>query len=244
MEESKICINSIEYTVYMPNNKDNLTDVIIFCVGFKTKTYSNTIKNIISKLVENNYIVVYFEFEKMAVHSHKVKGYLNLEKFMDKLNIIYTFFDDKYQNSKISIISTGLGAYVTLAAIQEYEIDFNKIILDTPAINLKELFRIKIGKYDLNDLYKIDLKKQNRKNTENIIYFFNDTIRKDLFKSKKKLNNVTIFHDKDNLVTPVSDSIKYIEYFCDNSKVITKYNSKNIENELVNVLNLNEEKKL
>lgn len=96
MEESKICINSIEYTVYMPNNKDNLTDVIIFCVGFKTKTYSNTIKNIISKLVENNYIVVYFEFEKMAVHSHKVKGYLNLEKFMDKLNIIYTFFDDKY----------------------------------------------------------------------------------------------------------------------------------------------------
>lgn len=48
MEESKICINSIEYTVYMPNNKDNLTDVIIFCVGFKTKTYSNTIKNIIS----------------------------------------------------------------------------------------------------------------------------------------------------------------------------------------------------
>jgi hypothetical protein len=57
MEESKICINSIEYTVYMPNNKDNLTDVIIFCVGFKTKTYSKTIKNIISKLVENNYIV-------------------------------------------------------------------------------------------------------------------------------------------------------------------------------------------
>ena len=87
-------------------------------------------------------------------------------------------------------------------------------------------------------------RRKNRKNTENIIDFFNDTIRKDLFKSKKKLNNVTIFHDKDNLVTPVSDSIKYIEYFCDNSKVITKYNSKNIENELVNVLNLNEEKKL
>ena len=55
MEESKISINSIEYTVYMPNNKDNLTDIIIFCVGFKTKTYSNTIKNIISKNTDKLY---------------------------------------------------------------------------------------------------------------------------------------------------------------------------------------------
>lgn len=242
MEENKIYINNIEYLIYIPKNKEKITDIVILCVGFKVKTYYKILKIIISNLIENNYAVVYFEYGKMYKHSHKFKENMNLEKYMDRLNIIHSFLKDQYPNYNLNVISTGLGAYITLAAIQEFDLNFERIVLDTPAINIKQLFRIKIGIYDLNDLYKINAKKQSKNDMIRIIDFFNDTIRKDLFKSRKKINNVTIFHDINNEVVPVMDSLKYVSYFCENSKVITDYSLDKIGNEIVNVLNNDEEK--
>lgn len=242
MEGNKVYINKIEYLIYLPKNKEKITDIVILCVGFKVKKYSKILKIIMSNLIENNYAVVYFEYGKMYKYSHKFKENVNLEKYMDKLNIIHSFLKEQYPNYNLNVISTGLGAYITLAAIQEFDLNFERIVLDTPAINIKQLFRIKIGIYDLNDLYKINAKKQNTNDMKKIIDFFNDTIRKDLFKSRKKLNNVTIFHHINNEVVPVNDSIKYVNYFCDNSKVIVNYSLDKIGNEIVNVLNNDEER--
>lgn len=73
MEENKIYINNIEYLIYIPKNKEKITDIVILCVGFKVKTYYKILKIIISNLIENNYAVVYFEYGKMYKHSHNLK---------------------------------------------------------------------------------------------------------------------------------------------------------------------------
>lgn len=239
MEEYEISINKVKYKFYIPNNKEKISDVVIICLGVTTKKYKKKLNNIVNELLLNNYVVVCFNFIKTSKYRHFYKEKLCLYKFEEKLSLIYFFIKERHPKYNINLLSTGFGAYVTLTSILDLNLSFNKVILSTPAINMREIFKIKLAKNDLVDFYKISTKGFNNEQMEEMIDFYNELTRKDLFKRERYISNLVIFHDNENNIIPIEDSIFYINKMCKNSKLIKVDVNSNLNYDIIKELNDN-----
>lgn len=225
MEEIEIVINKVKYKICIPYDKENIKDIVIVCLGVTTGKYIEKIKNVINKLILDNHVVVWFDFIQVSKYRHLYKEKLCLYEFGEKLSLIYYFIKEKYPKYEINIFSAGFGAYVTLASIVYLNLKFSNVILDTPAINMREIFKRKLAKENLIDFYKINTKKFSKEKMEEITDFYNELARKDLLKHDKYLYNITILHEENNVI-PIEDSIFYINNMCKNSKLIkTDFNA-------------------
>lgn len=239
MDEYDVCINKVKYKVYTPKDKEKITDIVIICLGVITKKYKEKVSKTINELLLNNYAVICFNFIQTSKYCHCYKEKLCLYKFEEKLSLIYFFIKEKYPKYKIDILSAGFGAYITLTSILDLNLVFDKVILDTPAINMRELFKRKLAKNDLVDFYKINTKKFNKEKMEQIIDFYNELIRKDLFKRNRYISNIVILHEKENKTIPIEDSIFYIDKMCKNSKLIKIDENSNLNYDIIKELNDN-----
>ncbi len=228
-----ILINQMKYKLYKSSNKNNVDNIVIICNGITTKCYYKKIYSIIEKLVGNNFVVIWFDYiksSKLSRFKYSLKDKLILYKFEEKLEIIYSFIKEKYKNCKISIFSSGLGAYITLNSIIDYNLKFNKIVFNTPAINIRDIFKKKLATKDLIDFYKINPKKLNDEKWINITDFYNEIIKKDLFKFKDIKYNIDIIYDKTDKVISLDDII----YFTKNNSNCKLISSINTDEELIN----------
>ena len=239
MEEYEISINKVKYKFYIPNNKEKISDVVIICLGVTTKKYKEKLNSIVNDLLVNNYVVVCFNFIKTSKYRHFYKEKLCLYKFEEKLSLIYFFVKERHPKYNINVLSAGFGAYVTLTSILDLNLSFNKIILSIPAINMREIFKIKLAKNDLVDFYKISTKGFNNEQMEEMIDFYNELTRKDLFKRERYISNLVIFHDNENNIIPIEDSIFYINKMCKNSKLIKVDVNSNLNYDIIKELNDN-----
>ena len=239
MEEYEISINKVKYKFYIPNNKEKISDVVIICLGVTTKKYKKKLNNIVNELLLNNYVVVCFNFIKTSKYRHFYKEKLCLYKFEEKLSLICFFIKERHPKYNINLLSTGFGAYVALTSILDLNLSFNKVILSTPAINMREIFKIKLAKNDLVDFYKISTKGFNNEQMEEMIDFYNELTRKDLFKRDRYVSNLVIFHDNENNIIPIEDSIFYINKMCKNSKLIKVDVNSNLNYDIIKELNDN-----
>ena len=239
MEEYEISINKVKYKFYIPNNKEKISDVVIICLGVTTKKYKKKLNNIVNELLLNNYVVVCFNFIKTSKYRHFYKEKLCLYKFEEKLSLICFFIKERHPKYNINLLSTGFGAYVALTSILDLNLSFNKVILSTPAINMREIFKIKLAKNDLVDFYKISTKGFNNEQMEEMIDFYNELTRKDLFKRERYISNLVIFHDNENNIIPIEDSIFYINKMCKNSKLIKVDLNSNLNYDIIKELNDN-----
>ena len=104
---------------------------------------------------------------------------------------------------------------------------------------MREIFKTKLAKNDLVDFYKISTKGFNNEQMEEMIDFYNELTRKDLFKRERYISNLVIFHDKENNVIPIEDSIFYINKMCKNSKIIKVDVNFNLNYDIIKELNDN-----
>lgn len=236
MEEIEIDINKVKYKICIPYDKENIKDVVIVCLGITTKEYRDKIKNIIKKLTQDNHVVVCFDFIQTSRYRHLYKEKLCLYEFEEKLNLIYYFIKEKYPKYEINIFSVGFGAYVTLVSIAYLNLNFRSVILNTPAINMREIFKRKLAKENLIDFYKINTKKFSKEKMEEITDFYNELTRRDLLKNDKYLYNITILHEENNVI-PIEDSIFYINNMCKNSEFIKIDFNTNLTDIVVKKLN-------
>lgn len=210
MKYVPVSINKVKYKFYIPNTKSKIDKLIIICNGITTKWYERKIDAIIGKFFKKGYIVVVFDFIQTCKCRFIYKDRLCLYNFMKKLELISTFINEKYPNYEISMFSSGFGAYVALNSINEYNLKFSKIILNTPAINMREIFKIKLAKYNLIDLYKINPKRLNNEKMDQVKEFYNEIIEKDLLKLNNTFSNVYIIHDVREKVIVREDNMKFI----------------------------------
>ena len=232
MNEIKVSINQIKCKFYTPDDETKIKEIVMICNGVTTKGYSRTVKQIVNKLLEKDYMVIFFDFIQTIKCKKVYKDKLYLYKFEEKIELIYTFFKDKYPNYAINIFSSGFGGYVTLSSISEYNSNFNKIVLNTPAINMREILKKKLAKESLIDFYRINPRKLDFNEMEYLTDFYNEIIEKDLFKINNKFNNVFVIHDNRDKVVCLKDNITFINK-CDNSRLIGNINS---DDELINMI--------
>lgn len=224
MKNIQVSINQIKCKFYIPQDETKITEIVIICNGVTTKWYEKTINEVIRKLVERKYLVVFFDY----IHTSKCKliykEKLCLYKFEEKLELVYSFLKDKYPKYNINIFSSGFGAYVTLNCINDYNLKFNKIIFNTPAINMRGIFKKKLAKECLIDFYKINPKRLDENKMEQVTDFYNEIIEKDLLKINNTFKNIFVIHDRRDNIVCLDDSIKFINK-CKNSKLVTNIKS-------------------
>ena len=210
MKYIKLCINNVKYKLYYPKKSVKTSEVVVICNGITTSKYKRKITKIISCLLNKNYSVVAFDYIEKLRFKCWYKNKLDLNSFMKKLETLYTFIKDKYPGYKINIFSTGFGAYVTLNSIFESDLNVNKIVLNTPVINMKELFKIKLAKYNLIDFYKINQKWLNDEKMNEIKTFYNEISRMDLLKLNNKFENLFVVYDEKQNIVDINDITKFI----------------------------------
>lgn len=210
MKYIKICINSEKYKLYYPRKNVKTSEVIVICNGITTKKYRRKITKIIDFLLKKNYSIVTFDYVRKSRFRCYYNNKLDLNSFMKKLDNLCSFIKDKYPNYKINIFSTGFGAYVTLNSIVQNDLNVYKIVLNTPVINLKELFKVKLAKYNLIDFYKINPKLLNDEKMNEVKSFYNEISRVDLLSPDNKFNNVFIICDKKEAIVDINDITKFI----------------------------------
>ena len=224
MKNIQVSINQVKCKFYIPQEETKITEIVIICNGVTTNTYRKTINNIINKLVQKNYLVVFFDY----IHTSKCKliykERLCLYKFEEKLELIYSFLKEKYPKYKFNIFLSSFSAFVTLNSIRDYNLKFNKIILNTPAINMRGIFKKKLAKYSLIDFYKINPKRLDENKMEQVTDFYNEIIEKDLLKINNTFKNIFVIHDRRDNIVCLDDSIKFINK-CKNSKLVTNIKS-------------------
>lgn len=230
MKEIEVSINQIKCKFYIPDDETKINEIVVICSGVTTKYYSRTVNEIINRLVQKNYMVVFFDFIQTSRCKRIYKDKLCLYRFEEKLELIYAFLKDKYPNYIINIFSSGFGGYVTLSCINEYNLEFNKIVLNTPAINMREVLKKKLAKENLIDFYKINPKRLDVNKMEQLTDFYNEIIEKDLFKMNNTFKNIFVIHDNRDKVVCFEDNVRFITK-CDNSRLIGNIN---LDNELIN----------
>lgn len=234
MKYIKICINSEKYKLYYPRKNVKTSEVIVICNGITTKKYRRKITKIIDCLLKKNYSIVTFDYVRKPRFGCCYKNKLDLNSYMKKLDNLCSFIKDKYPSYKINIFSTGFGAYVTLNSIAQNDLNINKIVLNTPVIDLKELFKVKLAKYNLIDFYKINPKCLNDGKMKEIKTFYNEISRVDLLSPDNKFNNVFIICDKKEAIVDINDITKFIS----NSKDSKLFKCNDLNRELL--LHVNE----
>lgn len=230
MKGIQVSLNQIKYKFYIPEDEMKINDIVIICNGVTTKYYEKTIIEVINNLVERNYLVVFFDYINTSKCKLIYKEKLCMYKFEEKLELIYSFLKDKYAKYNLNIFSSGFGAYVTLNSINDYNLQFDKIVFNTPAINMREIFKKKLAKECLIDFYRINPKKLDTDKMEQITDFYNELIEKDLFKNNKSFSNLYIIHDNRYNVVSLDENLTFINK-CKNSKLVANINS---YNELIN----------
>lgn len=210
MKYIKLCINDVKYKLFYPRKSIKTREVVVICNGITTSKYKRKITKIISCLLKKNYSVVTFDYIEKSIFKCWYKNKLDLNSFMKKLETLYTFIKDKYPGYKINIFSTGFGAYVTLNSIFENDLNVNKIVLNTPALNMKELFKIKLAKYNMIDFYKLNPKWLPDEKMNEIKTFYNEISRMDLLKLNNKFENLFIVYDDKEKIFDIKDITRFI----------------------------------
>ena len=225
MEKVEININNVKYDFYTKTANTSLKKIILICNGFTTRKEEKDIMEMINVLVDNNYGVVFFDIEKKTKFFSNYKEKLVLSNFQEKIKNIYFFIKEKYPDMRREVLSSKFGAFVTLTYMKNFDVKFDRVVLNTPAINIKYFLKNKLDKRRLVSANKIDLQKLSRKKREEITDLYNEIAKNNIYGSNYEYDNIVIIHDKNNDSIDYKSSEQFILNNCTNSYIV-KRNSK------------------
>ena len=225
MEKVEININNVKYDFYTKSPNTSIQKIILICNGFSSRKEEKDIIEIIKVLTDNNYGVVFFDIEKKTKFFSRYKEKLVLSNLQEKIKNIYSFIKEKYPDTKIEALSSRFGAFVTLTFMKNFDVKFDRVVLNTPAINIKYFLKNKLDKRRLVSSNKIDLQKLSRKKREEITDLYNEITKNNIYGSNYVYDNIVIIHNNNNDSIDYKSSEQFIKNNCTNSYIV-KRNSK------------------
>lgn len=196
---------------YFDENK-NSKNFFIFCHGFCSGKGSNSVKIVANKLLEYGINSISFDFP----------GHIDSKQGADKLklNVCISYIDSVIyylkkqfgQDINISFFAISFGAFVLLNKLIEDSLEYNNIVLRSPAINMKEIFINCLLKESFEQ-YKINGKAKAGKDGKiEVSYeFYEDLIKNDLYSRYNEKRKILIIHGELDDTAPIKDIYKFIE---------------------------------
>lgn len=236
MEKVEININNVKYNFYTKSSNTSLKKIVLICNGFTNRKEEKDIMEIINILTDNNYGVVFFDLEKKTKFFSRYKEKLVLSNFQEKIKNIYGFIKEKYPDIRIEVLSSRFGAFVTLTYMKNFDVKFDRVVLNTPAINIKYFLKNKLDKRRLININKINLSKLSRKKQEQITDLYNEIAKNNIYGSNYVFENIVIIHNKNNDSIDYKSSEHFIKNNCTNSYILKRNSKEKIINYILKEL--------
>lgn len=202
--------------IYLLENE--IKEIVIACHGFTGDKESSAIESLANELYKNNIGVICFDFPghgKSQVASDK----LTIENCIQDINDIEDFVIQNFGNIPINIFATSFGAYITLINIAINNKKYKNIILRSPAIKMKQIFKNNLLKQSFQS-YKsegytiLGFERKMKVSFD----FYKQLENYDIFKIYKQISipKINIIQgDKDD-IAPIEDTINFLNQHKDN----------------------------
>ncbi len=193
---------------YKPNKIDK---VIIACHGFGGDKESSAIELLAQKLINENILVIAFDFPAHGESSAKGEDYL-VKNCINDLITVEEYVAEKYPQKPIGIFATSFGAYVTLLKINQYSNNYFSIVLRAPAICMDEIFENSIIREDISDFKKRGYTILGYEKEIRVSYKFYEELKNNkLFEIYNKNEELLIIQGTEDNMAPIDDSIRFIK---------------------------------
>lgn len=208
-KEEKCIIKAKKF--YDEEEKKN-NHIFIFCHGFCSGKDSNSIKIVAEKLLEYGIQSISFDFPG---HNDSVQGTdkLTVDVCISYINSVINYVKSKYApNIKISFFATSFGAYILLNKLIGDKSEYENIILKSPAINMKEVFKNCLLKEPFTQYRKYRKAKSGHGGKIEVPYsFYEDLVKNDLYSNYHEKRKILIIQGSLDDTAPIKDTYKFIK---------------------------------
>ena len=225
----------------------NSRDIFIMCHGFWGSKDSSITEIISDELVKNKIGVVAFDFPVHGKSDATIEK-LTVNNCMSDINLIAQFLRREFPESDISLFASSFGAYVAINTFLDNLEHFKYVILQSPAVNMKEVLVNSLLKEDFEDYQKNGIAKAGRNGKMRVLYsFYEDLKEHDLLKKLTNLKQrMLIFHGTVDDTALIEDTRKFANLNSDFVRLIEIPNAnhkmeietvKDIINYVINCIN-------
>ena len=132
-------IDDIVVDVFIPNNWDN-KKMVLCCHGFSSGKGSPTYAVTGESLLKSNIAYAIFSLPYHAERRNDYKDF-TIKNCIEDTELVEKTIREKYPNTKIGILGTSFGGYLTLLRLKMYKHNYYAIVLRSPAIKMDEILR-------------------------------------------------------------------------------------------------------
>ena len=125
--------------VHIPDNW-NEEKLVICCHGFNSGKNGESYVAIGNALLEKGIACAKFSLPYHAERRNDPDDF-TVDNCIADSEMVEKSIREKYPNTKIGVIATSYGAYLTLLRLKEYHHDYFAIVLKSPAINMGDILK-------------------------------------------------------------------------------------------------------
>jgi pimeloyl-ACP methyl ester carboxylesterase len=202
-------IDNFHVVIYAPDNWDE-KNLVLFCHGFNSGMDSASYNHIGKEFIKNNIAYAIFSLPYHSERRVDPEDF-TVRNCIEDINFVENMIRNLFRKTKISIIGTSFGGYLTLLRLKQLHKPYHKIILKSPAIKMNEIFEKFIPEEE-----KAPFKSRRYIVLEDekpmiIKYrFYEELCRNKVFDLDEYDDNILIYHGSDDEVVPVEDSKEFV----------------------------------
>ena len=204
-------IDSFDIDVFIPENWDE-KNLLIFQHGFNSGKNGDSYALMGSDLLKHNIAYAIFS---LPYHAERRidKDDFTLENCIKDSEIAEDMIRAKYPNTRISILGTSFGGYLTLLKLKRQKRDYHKIILKSPAIKMAEIVKKLYPDEEFEDFKAKGYTVNNWKETPMFInYSFYEEIEKTKIMDDPIFDeHILLFHGTADDLAPYQDSKEFAD---------------------------------
>ena len=201
-------IDNFDIDIFIPDGWDE-KKLMICHHGFNSGKRGESYVIIGNKLLENGIAYAIFSLPYHAERRVDDKDF-TVANCIEDCELVEKTIREKFPNTKIGILGTSFGGYLSLLRIQKYHHDYFAIILKSPAIKMDEILKDIIGPkyFDFfkNQGYVVDEKKETPMRIN--FSFYEELAENRVMDNPKYDEDIRIYHGTVDDTAPYKDSVE------------------------------------
>ena len=207
-------IDNIEADLYMPDNW-NEEKLIICCHGFNSGKGSESYNSICNALLDKSIACVRFSLPYHAerrIDVNKADDF-TVENCIEDSELVEKNIRERFPNTKIGLIATSFGGYLTLLRLKRYQHSYFAVILKSPAIRMDEILKNSLASEEFEFFKRqgFGYDKNTQKKMKINFSFFEELENNQIMDSPNYNEKILIYHGTIDNVAPFEDSKEFAD---------------------------------